>query len=196
MLVSQPHCRPEAFEQWLRRKGLQPAGAWDRVVRGAAPASPLSPAPGRDLRVERVTAESAHEWAEMLAVVYRLHAEPWLLALQGRPDWHHLVVRERGKVIAARSMYCPCGGLGFLAIDGPVPGIMTVDFEPDAALCAALVAEGLAGGARGFVADIEAPSAALDTPAYTYFARLGFARPYIRTHHRAVPQAGRGGAIR
>jgi hypothetical protein len=67
-------------------------------------------------------------------------------------------------------------------MDAPVPGIMTADYEPDAAICARIVADGVAGGVRGFVADIEAPSAELDTPAYRDFARLGFSRPYVRTH--------------
>jgi len=33
-----------------------------------------------------------------------------------------------------------------------------------------------------FLADIEAPSTELDTPAYATFARLGFRRPYVRMH--------------
>ncbi len=37
-------------------------------------------------------------------------------------------------------------------------------------------------GARRFLADIEARSPDLDTPAYATFARLGFRRPYVRTH--------------
>ena len=55
-------------------------------------------------------------------------------------------------------------------------------YEPDAALCEFMVADGLANGAKRFIADIEAPSDALDTPAYEYFSRLGFTRPYVRTH--------------
>ena len=67
-------------------------------------------------------------------------------------------------------------------MDAPVPGIMTSDYEPDAAICAAIVTEGLGRGVRMFIADIEAPSPGLDTPAYDAFARLGFRRPYVRTH--------------
>jgi hypothetical protein len=44
------------------------------------------------------------------------------------------------------------------------------------------VADGLARGARGFLTDNEVPSPRLDTPAYESFARLGFRRPYVRTH--------------
>src|SRR5437588_4922889 len=61
-----------------------------------------------------------------------------------------------------------------LGMDGPVPGLMTDDYEPDAAICSRIVADGLVAGARRFIADIEAPSDAMDTPAYEYFrpARL------------------------
>jgi hypothetical protein len=63
-----------------------------------------------------------------------------------------------------------------------VPGIRTRDFGPDAALCEFIVADGLDRGVRLFLADIEALSPEQDTPAYEYFGRLGFSRPYVRTH--------------
>jgi hypothetical protein len=70
----------------------------------------------------------------------------------------------------------------WLGMDGPVPGVMIDDHEPDTAICAAIVDAGLARGARRFIADIEAPSPTMDDPAYERFARLGFTRPYVRTH--------------
>ena len=51
---------------------------------------------------------------------------------------------------------------------------------------AAIVADGVALGVRTLHADIEAPAERLDTPAYEYFAELGFRRPYVRTHWRIV----------
>jgi hypothetical protein len=83
-------------------------------------------------------------------------------------------------------MYVGRAGAAWLGIDGPVPGITTDDYEPDAALCAFIVADGLALGARSFLADIEAPSPGLDTPAYAHFARLGFRLPYARTHYAGI----------
>jgi hypothetical protein len=68
-------------------------------------------------------------------------------------------------------------------MDAPVPGLGTDDYEPDAALCEFMVRDGLDLGVRRFLADIEAPSDAMDTPAYGYFGRLGFRRPYVRTHY-------------
>jgi hypothetical protein len=80
-------------------------------------------------------------------------------------------------------MHIGAEGLAWLGMDGPVPGVMSDAYGPDAAICSFIVEDGLARGARGFIADIEAPSADMDTPAYAHFALLGFRRPYMRTHH-------------
>jgi hypothetical protein len=144
--------------------------------------SPAAPE-GRDLRVEEVGREGADEWAEYLQRVYRLEAGPWLHALLGRSGWHQYVAREDGRVVAARCMHLAHDGTAWLGMDGPVPGIMTADHEPDAALCAAIVRDGLARGARRFIADIEARAERMDTPAYAHFGALGFRRPYVRTHY-------------
>ena len=83
-------------------------------------------------------------------------------------------------------MYIGADGAAWLGMDGPVPRLMTQDYAPDAALCAFIVEDGLARGATGFGSDIEAVSATLTTPAYEYFARLGFRRPYARTHYAGL----------
>jgi hypothetical protein len=187
MLVEQPECRPAEYLRWLRGAGLHPNGAWDRVVRGAQPLTGTRRSSERRIVVEEVDRVSVEEWASFIAEVYRLEAKPWLRALHGRPGWSHYLAREDGRLVAARSMFVPDdGGLAFLGIDGPVPGVMTQDYEPDAELCRAIVAAGLERGAGGFLADIEAPLPAQDTPAYGYFRRLGFRIPYTRTHYMAV----------
>jgi hypothetical protein len=182
LLQSLPHCRPAAYEGWLELFDAQ-----DRIVRGAQPApAARAGAPGRELAVERVDARTAGEWAAFLQRVYRLDAGPWLAALIGRRGWHQYVARERGEIVAARGMYLGPDGMAWLGMDGPVPGLATDDHEPDAAICDVAVRDGLARGARGFLADIEAPSPGLDTPAYEHFAWLGFRRPYVRTHYARV----------
>jgi hypothetical protein len=188
MLVSQPHCRPLEYEAWLHDAGLRPGGAWDRVIRDDAPLAGAVRAGGREFAISRVDHHSVKTWSEFLAEVYRLDAVPWLRALHDRPGWYHYLAREDGRPVGARSMYLPAAGeLGFLAVDGPVPGVMTDDFAPDAAVCRAIVADGLALGARGFAADIEDPSPGRSTAAYRSFAQLGFRVPYARTHHMERP---------
>jgi hypothetical protein len=186
MLLEQPECRPAAYLDWLRDEGLRPYGAWERVVRGAKPLPDLPPG-GREIAVEPLTDRAVEEWTAFIAGVYGLDCEPWLSALHGRSGWSHYLAREDGRVVAARSCFVPRDGrLAFLGIDGPVPGVMTSDYEPDAALCRRIVADGLVAGAGGFLADIEAPSPTRDTPAYATFRDLGFRLPYTRTHYMAV----------
>jgi hypothetical protein len=182
-----PHCQPSQYEAWLRASGLEPFDAQDRIVRGNEPLSPsISVATGGELVVERVTADTADEWAEFLQRVYRLDTDHWLQALIGRAGWHQYVARRDGAIVAARGMHIGRDRAAWLGMDGPVPGLMTDDHAPDAAICAVIVADGLARCARSFIADIEAPSTMMDTPAYEHFARLGFTRPYVRTHYARI----------
>ena len=127
--------------------------------------------------------QTADEWADFLQRVYRLDTGGWLQELVERPGWHQYVARDQGRFVAARGMYLGPDSIAWMGMDGPVPGVMTGDYGGDAALCAFMVEDGLALGAHGFIADIEAPSEDLDTPAYELFGRLGFRRPYVRTHH-------------
>lgn len=184
LVQSLPHCAPATYEGWLRERGLEPFDAQDRIVRGGQPASALPAAlgGGRELAVERIEPATADEWSAFVQRVYGLDTGPWLPRLIGRPGWHQYVAREDGEIVAARGMFVGPDGWAWLGMDGPVPGLMTQDYEPDAALCAVMVEDGLAQGARGFLADIEAPSETQDTRAYAAFAALGFSRPYVRTH--------------
>ncbi|HEY2600209.1 MAG TPA: hypothetical protein VGI67_01545 [Thermoleophilaceae bacterium] len=188
LLQSLPHCRPAQYEDWLRERGLEPFDAQDRIVRGGEPfdvAAAAGPA-GRELTVERVERGAVEEWASFLADTYGLDTGDWLEALHARPGWHQYVAREAGVIVSARGMFIDPGGTAWLGMDGPVPGVHAPEYDGDAALCAAIVADGLRRGARSFIADIEAPSADMSTPAYDYFGRLGFRRPYVRTHWARV----------
>jgi hypothetical protein len=179
LLQSLPHCRPAGYESLLLERGLELFDAQDRVIRNGGPARPSRAEP----EVERVTSRTAGEWSGFLQRIYRLDTGPWLPCLIDRPGWHQYVVRDASEIVAARGMYIGADGTAWLGMDGPVPGLSTEDYEPDAALCAFMVEDGLARGARRFVTDIEARSDAMDTPAYAHFARLGFRRPYVRTHY-------------
>ena len=182
LLQSMPHCAPPAYEGWLRERGLQPFDRQDRIVRmdGATSAMPVPSR--RGLIVERVQQATAEEWSGFLQGVYRLDTGPWLPPLINRPGWHQYIAREQGRIVAARGMYVGADGIAWLGMEGPVPGVMSADYAPDAAICAAIVADGPELGARTFIADIELPSEAMDTPPYADFAALGFSRPYTRTH--------------
>src|SRR2546423_11772154 len=133
---------------------MEPFEAKDRVVRAGQPLNVVpSGSNDRRLVVERVRPETQDEWAEFLQRVYRLDTGDWLQALIGRPGWHQYVAREDGEILAARAMHVDDAGFAWLGMDGPVPGVMTDDYEPDAAICARIVADGPAAGARLFLTD-------------------------------------------
>src|SRR5262245_8112116 len=68
LLQSLPHCRPAKYEHWLQDRGLERFDQQDRIVRDAGPvARPADAAIERGLVVERVTRETADEWAQFLS---------------------------------------------------------------------------------------------------------------------------------
>jgi hypothetical protein len=178
-----PHCQPAALPDWFAARGLQRRGGWERIYRTAQPLnSNLAQLPA-GLQVETVTRTNAHEWAAFIDGQYGLPTTPWLLALVERPGWHHFLLRAGAKIVAVRTLYIDDAGVGWLGIEAPVPGLMASSFDLDFQLCHAIVRTGLDLGVRYFVADIEAPTPAMDTPAYQNFEALGFKRPYFRSHY-------------
>jgi hypothetical protein len=173
-----PACQPTALRNWL--EAHQPAAVvgWERIVRDGSPLEQILDDPA----IERVTTSNANEWADFIDAAYQMPTKPWLLELVGRPGWHHYLLREHARVMAVRSMCINPDGTAWFGIEAPVPGIMAPSFALDARLCQAMVSDGLKLSAKLFVADIEKPSAKMDTPAYQDFARLGFSRPYFRSN--------------
>ena len=141
------------------------------------------PAPSRrGLIVERVQQATAEEWSGFLQGVYRLDTGPWLPLLIDRPGWHQYIAREQGRIVAARGVHVGADGIAWLGMEGPVPGVMSADYAPDAAICAAIVADGPELGARTFIADIELPSDGDGHTRLRRFRRPRVSRPYTRTH--------------
>lgn len=182
-----PHSEPSKLKCWLEARGMHHLSGWERIFRDAKPlpGEPLFQMDG--VAVERVTAGTAAEWAGFIDRQYRLPTSPWLLALVGRQGWHHCMARRDGAVVAVRSLFIGPDGACWSGIDAPVPGIMAPSFDLDAMLGEALVRDGLAAGAKLFVADIEAPHLGRDGPAYRNYAELGFSIAYFRSHYSYLP---------
>ena len=178
-VLHNPYLQPPALREWLEARGLRPRGAWERVFRDAGELT--APPPVVDGTVELVSRGTGEEWAAFLVRLYGLPTGPWLAELVGRPGWTHAVLRREGRIVGARSLFAS-GGWGWLGVEAPVPGLMAPSYADDQALTYALVREGLRLGVERFAADIEAPSAARDTPAYANWKALGFEWPYLRTH--------------
>jgi hypothetical protein len=178
-----PHCQPAQLPEWFKARNLRVQGGWDRVYRdNAAPTTIVTP-PQAKYRVEKVTPETAAEWADYLDACYGLPTKPWLLSLVERPSWHHYLLRFEAQTVAVRSMYIHHDGMAWLGIEAPVPGIMTPAYHLDFQICQTIVRDGLNLGVKHFVADIEAPTSEMNTPAYHHFQQLGFRRPYFRSHY-------------
>jgi hypothetical protein len=177
-----PYCRPEALPRWYEAAGLRRQSGWERIFRDGSRVPERSPL-SAGLAIERVSEGTAAEWAGFIDRQYRMPTSPWLLALVGRPGWSHYALRKAGEIAVVRSMFMGGDGMVWLGIDAPVPGVMAPSFDLDALLCEAMSADGVAAGARGFVADIEAPQESGDGPAYRNFARLGFRKAYFRAHY-------------
>ncbi len=177
-----PHCQPSPLKTWLEARGLHTKGGWERIYRDdrALGGNVLEPPPG--FEGEKVNAANAHEWASFIDQSYGLPTSPWLLTWIGRPGWHNYLLRHNGQIVAVRSMYAK-EGMAWMGVEAPVPGIMAPSFDLDIQLCQVMVREGLELGVRYFVADIEAPTPAMNTPAYRNFEALGFKRPYFRSHY-------------
>ena len=177
-----PESRPEELAGWLTARGLRVRSGWERIHRDGAPLPEADREKAQE--AERVTTSTASEWAGFVTGTYNLPTKPWLEALVGRAGWHHSILRsDAGSIVAARSMYVGPDGRAWLGIDTPVPGLMAPSYDLDTTITRALIADGLALGATSFLADIEAPSATMETPAYANFAAIGFQRLYMRTNY-------------
>lgn len=174
--------QPAELPAWFQARKLRLRGGWDRIYRTGAPLAADPIAVPADMHVEKVTSTNATDWATFIDRLYGLPTTPWLLALVGRPGWHHYLLRQRSEVAAVRTMYVS-DGMAWFGIDTPVPGIMAPSYALDAQVCQVMVRDGLALGVQLFAADIEAPSVTQDTPAYDYFGKLGFTCPYFREHY-------------
>jgi|CXWL01.1.fsa_nt_gi hypothetical protein len=178
-----PHCQPPNLPDWFKSRNLQRRGGWERIYRNSSMPTSMVIEPRDGFGVEKVTRATAPQWAAYIDAVYGLPTTPWLLALVERPGWHHYLLRQKGEIVAVRTLYIDGAGMGWLGIDAPVPGLMAPSYDLDIQICRAIVKDGIDLGVRYFVADIEAPTSAMNTPAYHHFEALGFKRPYFRNHY-------------
>lgn len=178
-----PHSRPDQLSQWLQARNLRVKSGWDRICRDDSHFLRVGPQIIEGYSVERITQPTAEEWAEFIISVYGVPVKPWLMALVERRGWHHYVLRRGTKILAARSMHLNHDGTAWLGIDAPVPGVMVPSYDLDFQICKAIVQDGLKLGATQFIADIEAPSIDLDSPAYENFGALGFSKLYLRSNY-------------
>lgn len=177
-----PPAEPPQLAGWLVARGLRVVSEWDRILRDDEP-MPEGEDPPTGMRVEKVGPKKADEWATFVGERYRLpETKPALLALVDRAGWHHYTLRDGEEILAVRSMYLR-DGIAWWGVEAPVPGLMTDRFDLDHHLCREMLRDGLAAGAKLFVADIEAPREDMDHDGYRNFGALGFKRAYPRSNY-------------
>lgn len=174
-----PEVTPD-FSVRIAARGYTESSRWDRVHRGPAPVAMLDPL-ARAIDVRRVGPADGLAWAGFIDTVYGLPTSPWLLALVGRPGWHHYAAFEAGRMVAVRTLFTR-DGWGWLGIDAPVPGAMTQDFEPDRAILRHIVGELDALGCAHLISDVETPAAERAGAAYAGYRELGFEVLYARVN--------------
>jgi len=178
-----PHSQPSTLPEWYKSRGLHLRGGWERIYRNNTALMNEASTIRAGFQVEKVTQATGSEWATYLDTIYGLPTTPWLLSLVARPGWHHYLLRRGAEIAAVRSMYVHHDGMAWLGVEAPIPGIMAPSYDLDIQLCRAMVKDGIDLGAHYFVADIEAPTSEMNTPAYRNFEALGFKRPYFRSHY-------------
>jgi hypothetical protein len=176
-----PGCS-ERLPQVLAARGFRRVAAWERIVFATATGAPGPDTGNRSIAVEPVAGARVAEWAGFLTDVYRLPDgfRDWLLGIARLRHWLHYVAVEGGTIVAARSVRAVPGRLGWSGVDGPVPGVMTDDLLPDRLLCRRLLADAVAAGATGVVADVEDPNPRQVGANYDAMEELGFRVTYTR----------------
>lgn len=185
-----PSARPREIPKLLASAGMVAKSAWERIVLGLPEgAGPRASWGADDPAVTEVDEAAAPAWAEFICAAYGFPAREWLLALVGRPGWHHYQLHEEGTLRAVRSAFVPVGAPAWLGIDAPVPGIMAPSYAADFRLNRRILPDAFGRGATAVVTDIEAPDDDLAAPAYRDFARLGFRLAYRRQNYLPQPRA-------
>ena len=178
----------EYLEPMLIDRGFVPAGRWERLFRD-----------NRDLRapayripqkwaIQKVNETNAEAWADFVSGTYGMPpTKDWLLNFAVRKNWAHYLLQEEGKILAVRSMFTGLDNFAFLGIEAPIPGMMTGNYQMDAALLRQIIKDGLKEGVKRFVADIEIVDENAATPAYANARMLGFLIPYRRLVYKKMP---------
>lgn len=113
-----PLARPEALPDWLTARGLVSGGNVAVFRRGVQPL----PEPPTALRVERVGAEWAQAFGDILATVFGAPPAAGALnaGLIGKPGWHCYMAFDHDTPVAVGRMYIH-GGLGYMLGAGTLP---------------------------------------------------------------------------
>jgi len=178
----------EGIADWMRARGLEPAGTgWARFFRGerAIVANP----PRTELDIREVTAETGADFGAAIAAGFSFPStvRAWFSALAGRPGWRIYVAYADGTPAACGALYLDIeSGWGWLGCDATLAAYRLRGAQT--ALIHRRVADAMAAGAVALTAETGQPTPGqeLNSRSYQNYQRAGFVRAYVRPNFRRV----------
>jgi hypothetical protein len=177
-----PLAQPAQIPQWLTARGFKPSSNWAKMMRGNQPA----PAISTDLRVEKIGADQADAFADVVLPAFEIPpaGRPLEKGFVGQPGWHHYLTFAGEKPVAAAAMYVK-GELAWLGFAGTLNKYRRRGAQ--GAMFARRIQDGLALGVKWFVTETGEDTPADPNPSYRNMLRSGFQLAYLRRNyvHRA-----------
>jgi hypothetical protein len=173
-----PHARPAELPEWLGRRGLAPGSSFAKLWRRTAD----PPAAETALRIERVGAERAREFASVNCAAWHLDGEfaAWFEAAVGRPRWRHYLAFDGERPVAAGALFVHDGAawLGFAATLSRHRGR-----GAHAALLARRIRDAAELGCELVVTEAHAGTATRPSPSERNIRAAGFELAYLRPNY-------------
>ena len=177
-----PLAQPAQIPQWLTARGFTPGTNWAKMIRGNQPA----PAISTDLRVEKIQADQADAFADVMLPAFEIPpaGRPLAKGFVGKPGWQHYLAFAGEKPAAAAAMYVK-GELAWLGFAGTLKKYRRHGAQ--GAMFARRIQDGLDLGVKWFVTETGEDTPENPNPSYRNMLRSGFQLAYLRRNyvHRA-----------
>jgi len=177
-----PLAQPSQIPQWLAARGFKPGSNWAKMMRGNQPA----PAISTDLRVEKIGADQADAFADVVLRAFEIPpaGRPLEKGFVGQPGWQHYLAFAGEKPVAAAAMYVK-GELAWLGFAGTLKKYRNRGGQ--GAMFARRIQDGLDLGVKWFVTETGEDTPKNPNPSYHNMLRSGFQLAYLRRNyvHRA-----------
>lgn len=172
-----PTAAPPELGGWLQARGAVPYNRWVRLWRSTS--SALASSPSTDLRVARVHAEHALEFARVVRVGFDMpeSLDPWLASTVDGARWQHYAAWDGAQLVATGAFYLGdrTAWFGLAATLESHRG-----HGAQSALIIRRFQEAAACGCDWVVAETAEQRPDHSAPSYRNLLRLGFTEAYLR----------------
>jgi hypothetical protein len=177
-----PLAQPAQIPEWLAIRGFKPGRSWAKMYRGTEPA----PAISTDLRVEKIGADLADAFADVVLPAFEIPpaGRPLVKGFVGQPGWQHYLAFAGKKPVAAAAMVVK-GEVAWLGFASTLKKYRRRGAQ--GAMFAHRIQDGLALGVKWFVTETGEDTPEDPNPSYHNMLRSGFQLAYLRRNyvHRA-----------